>query len=83
MCKCNDKPFTRVTVEQNDYKIIYEVPYEDITGEDMMHILETLMVGMTFSEKTIHRSAAEYVEEYACDEYEICEKLNDEGGDED
>lgn len=83
MCKCDNKPFTRVTVEQNDYKIIYEVPYEDVSGEDMMHIFETLMIGMTFPEKAIHKSAAEYIEEYAYDEYEVHEKCNDEGGDED
>jgi len=62
--------FTRLTLEQSDRKIVIERPYEDVNGDDMIHMLETVMVGMTFLPETIYRSMKERVEELS----EIYEK---------
>lgn len=40
--------FTRLTLEQSDRKIVIEVPYEDVTGEDMCNAFYAIMTGMTF-----------------------------------
>lgn len=62
--------FTRLTLEQSDRKIVIERPYEDVNGDDMIHMLETVMVGMTFLPETVYRSMKERVEELS----EIYEK---------
>lgn len=62
--------FTRLTLEQSDRKIVIERPYEDVNGDDMVQMLETIMVGMTFLPETIYRSMKERVEELS----EIYEK---------
>jgi len=62
--------FTRLTLEQSDRKIVIERPYEDVNGDDMMQMLETIMVGMTFFPETIYRSMKDRVEELS----EIYEK---------
>ena len=56
--------FTRLTLEQNDTKVIYEVPYADVTGDDMIHALKTIMIGMTFNEGSFVQSLINYVEEH-------------------
>ena len=33
----------KITIEQYDHKIIYEVPYNDVTMEQMLEILENLL----------------------------------------
>jgi hypothetical protein len=73
----DSKKFTRLTLEQNDLKLVWEVPYKDVTGEDMLQAIYTLMVGMTFNEKTIFNSMANFLMENAYDIFEITEK-NDE-----
>ena len=62
--------FTRLTLEQSDRKIVIERPYEDVNGDDMMQMLETIMVGMTFFQETIYRSMKDRVKELS----EIYEK---------
>ena len=71
----NDKEqFTRLTLEQSDKKIVWEVPYEDVDGiDDMMQAIYTIMVGMTFNPVTVYRSMASFVNEYS-DELEVVEK---------
>jgi hypothetical protein len=41
----------RITIEQYDHKITYEVPYNDATLEQMLEILESLLkcTGYCFS----------------------------------
>lgn len=70
--------FTRLTLEQSDNKITWEVPYEDVLGEDLMQAIMTLMVGITFSEDTVYTSMADYLRNH-CDKYDIYEKIIDEG----
>lgn len=66
--------FTRLTVEQPDLKVVWEVPYEDVSGGDMVNALKTLMIGMTFSLNSIPDIFADWLREYAADKYEIIEK---------
>ena len=55
--------FTRFTVEQSDRKIVWETPFEDISGEDCIQALETLMTGLTFLPTTIRKSMQTYIDE--------------------
>lgn len=68
--KMENKPFTRLTLEQSDTKIVIEKPYEDVSGNEMVEMLETIMVGMTFLPETIYKSMKDRVEELS----EIYEK---------
>ena len=68
--KMENKPFTRLTLEQSDTKIVIEKPYEDISGNEMVEMLETIMVGMTFLPETVYKSMKDRVEELS----EIYEK---------
>lgn len=62
--------FTKFTVEQSDLKINWECPYEDVTMSDMIKAFKTLLIGMTFSESTIHAGMRDYLKEYD-DNYEL------------
>lgn len=68
--KMENKPFTRLTLEQSDTKIVIEKPYEDVSGNEMVEMLETIMVGMTFLPETIYKLMKDRVEELS----EIYEK---------
>ena len=69
--------FTRLTLEQNNLKVVWEIPYDDPNGEDMMQAIRTIMIGMTFSDASIESSMASYLMEHS-DEYEVTEKDNNE-----
>ncbi len=73
--------FTRLTIEQSNLKVVWEVPYEDVSGCDMVDALKTLMVGMTFSLDSIPDIFADWLKEYAPDKYEIIEKIEEDGKD--
>ena len=66
--------FTRLVLETSNRKQVYELPFEDVNGEDMVHALATLMVGMTFSWDTVLSSFADYVADRGYDKYEVIEK---------
>ncbi len=74
----NKEPFTRLTLEQSDKKIIWEVPYEDVGGDEIMQAINTMMIGMTFSPDTVLRCMAGYLEEYGHDKYDVIEHYNEE-----
>ena len=69
-----DKVFTRFTVEQKDCKYTWEVPFEDINGEDCMEAINMLMIGLTFCQSTVYHAMAEYLMSHAEDMYDIYEK---------
>lgn len=69
----NEK-FTRLTVEQQDCKIIYELSYDDINTEDLLQGLKTLMIGMSFSENTIYKGMVDFLSDNCADKYEIIKK---------
>ena len=52
---------TKLTLEQKNLKVVYEVPYDDVTGGDMIQALKTVMVGMTFSEDAFDQALRNYV----------------------
>ncbi len=58
-----NKQFTRLTLEQSDTKIVIEKPYEDVSGNEMMEMLETIMVGMTFLPESVYQAMKDRVEE--------------------
>lgn len=68
--KMENKPFTRLILEQSDTKIVIEKPYEDVSGNEMVEMLETIMIGMTFLPETVYKSMKDRVEELS----EIYEK---------
>lgn len=59
------RKFTRFTAENSDKKIVWETPFEDISGEDCIYALETLMTGLTFLPKTIVKCMKDYVDEHS------------------
>ena len=72
-----EKKFTRLTLEQNNRKIVWEIPYNDPNGEDMMEAIRTIMIGMTFSDKSVESSMVDYINEHS-DEYEVIDKSDNE-----
>ena len=68
--------FTKLTLEQNDLKVTWEVPYDDVNGSDMMKAIRTIMIGMTFSDKSVADSMASFLEEYY--EYSVYDENNNE-----
>ena len=69
----NKKKFTKLTLEQDDLKIVWKVPYEDVTTADMMQAIRTIMIGMTFSDNSVEKGMADYLY-YHSDRYEITPK---------
>lgn len=69
----DNKKFTRLTLEQKDLRLVYEVPYDDVSGDDMVQALRTIMIGMTFCDDTVLSSFVRYVNEHGYGKYEICE----------
>ena len=68
-----NKDFTRLTLEQSDRKIVYELPYEDVTNNDMVDALVTIMTGMTFFPATIEDGFVNYINENS-DYYKVINK---------
>lgn len=75
----NKKKFTKLTLEQDDIKIVWEVPYEDVTTADMMQAIRTLMIGITFSDKSVEEGMVNYLYAHS-DKYDIIEKEDDKFG---
>ena len=73
----NENKFTRLTLEQDDLKVTWEVPYNDVSGEDMMQAIRTIMIGMTFNESTVESAMASYLEEHS-NEYKVIDKSDEE-----
>lgn len=68
-----NKKFTRLILEQKDLRLVYEVPYDDVSGDDMVQALRTIMIGMSFCDDTVLASFARYVNEHGFGKYEIRE----------
>ena len=77
MYKDKEERFTRLVLESPDKKIVYELPYNDVNGEDMVHALASIMFSMTFSWDTILASFADYIGEHGWGQYEVHRKLED------
>lgn len=70
-----NKKFTRLTIEQPDFKVIWEKPYEDVDIYEMLDAFNTLMLGITFTQKTVYSGMANWLNEHA-DEYYIVYDVN-------
>ena len=55
--------FTRLTLEQNDLKLSWEVPYKDVNATEIVEAFHALMIGMTFVEQTFFDTLAKYLSE--------------------
>ena len=55
--------FTRLTVEQPNLKVTWEVPYTDVNMNDMFDAFKTILVGMTFLPSQAEESVDEFKEE--------------------
>ena len=61
--------FTRLTLEQvgkepeDNIKLVWEVPYLDVTAGDMIDAFKTIMVGMTFNPESIATFFVRWLEE--------------------
>lgn len=54
-----ENSFTRLTVEQAELKVTWEVPYSDVSMDDMIDGFKTILVGMTFLPKQAQEVADE------------------------
>ncbi len=65
--------FTKVTIEQSNVKVTWEMPYEDLDATDFMDAIKTLMVGITFSEDQVYRAMVQYLLTNVPDKYDVIE----------
>ena len=64
--------FTRITAETSGReKIMVEFPSKDVTVEELCQAFRTIMVGLTFSDKTAGDMLAGYLEEYYGNMYNV------------
>lgn len=73
----NEQKLTRLTLECGDRKVSWEMPYTDITIEDLIDAFYSLCIGITFSPRTVEHWMKEWVEEHVQDD-EPCEIIEDE-----
>jgi hypothetical protein len=59
-----EEKFTRLTLDQKDLHIVWEVPYDDVSGDDMLNAIRTIMIGMTFSDLGIEKTMADYLRDH-------------------
>ena len=62
------KNYLRVTAELHDDEmedrvIVWELSKSDVSGEDMLDMLRTIMVGLTFPETVFQHTLCDYVVE--------------------
>lgn len=76
--------FTKLTLEQADRKITWEMPYEDVGADDLLEAFNALLIGFTWHQKTIYDVMAGYLQEHASDLYDVYdrqENINNESCD--
>lgn len=81
--KCTKENFTRLTLEQSDKKLVWEVPYEDVSGDELIEAINTLMIGLTFTPETVIHSMAGFLEEYGHNLYDVYEHYEGNEGEKD
>lgn len=64
--------FTRITAEVSGRgKVIYELPTNDISIDELCQAFRTIMVGLSYTDETAGDAIASYLEEYYTDRYNI------------
>lgn len=56
--------FTRLTIEQPDLKVTWEVPYTDVGADDMISAFKAILVGMTFHQETAQDIVQETIDDF-------------------
>lgn len=74
--------FTRLTLEQSDKKIVWEMPYEDVGADDLLEAFNTLMVGFTWHQDTLYDVMAQYLQEHASSLYDVYDHVAEPDEDE-
>ena len=64
-CNKDENNYTRLTLDQGDTKIIWEVSSKEVTNEDMIYAIRTIMAGMEFSENDIESAMISYLYQYS------------------
>ena len=80
---CMKENFTRLTLEQSNKKIVYEFPSEDVSGDDLVQALYTIMIGMTFTPESVIHTFAGFIEEYGHNLYDVYEHYEENEGEKD
>ena len=55
--------FTKLTLEQQDRKLTWEVPYEDVSVTEICEALYGILIGMTFAPETVAKGMKNFLEE--------------------
>jgi len=64
--------FTRITAEVcGRGKVIYELPTNDISIDELCQAFRTIMVGLSYTDETAGDTIASYLEEYYPNRYNI------------
>jgi hypothetical protein len=64
--------FTRITVEVcGRGKVIYELPTNDISIDELCQAFRTIMVGLSYTDETAGDTIASYLAEYYPNRYNI------------
>ena len=69
-----DNRFTRLTIEQTNYKVSWEIPYTDPSANDLIKGFRCLLDGITFYPEHFNHMLANFLMEYGSDEYDVIEK---------
>lgn len=78
--KNNEDPVkTRIVVENDENRFVWESPYADVTMDDMLNAFYGLLVGCTWLPYTVIKSMKDFVEEhqYVLDEYDPIKRTID------
>jgi hypothetical protein len=59
-----DNNITKLELVVNDTKVSWEVPYSDVTVEELFTAFVGLMITQTFSKEGIINHVKNYIEEY-------------------
>lgn len=59
----NEKQITRLTLENYDYKVSWEVPYSDSQVQDLCQAFYSLLIGVTYSPETVLEGMKSFAEE--------------------
>lgn len=74
-----DQVKTRIVIENDDNRFVWESPYADVTMDDMLNAFYGLLVGCTWLPYTVISSMKDFVEEhqYVLDKYDPMKSPDD------
>lgn len=66
-----NKHFVKLSLDTNSINASWEIPYDDVSYEDMMRLFKNVAIAMTFDEKQFLDMCVAYIEDYGGDEYQV------------